>query len=108
MTKFEPTGDRSQMIKCYTTSQYSLRIPSHGKISSEGQNVCTVYFQEHRGSIHHHCIAMTIATPINGVEVTKLNHLPELCDFIWTFSLRLFHPQACAYLSMDVLRDDFN
>ena len=71
MTKFEPTGDSSQMIKCNTKSQHSLRIPSHGKISSEGQNVCTVYFQEHLGSIHHHRIAMTIATPITG-EVNKM------------------------------------
>ena len=73
-------------------SQYSLCIPSHEKISSEGQNVCTVYFQERYGNIYRHRIAITITTASDaidgevqkeGVVVMKL----QSCEFILRFSL---------------------
>ena len=74
------------------SSQYSLCIPSQEKISSEGQNVCTVYFQERYWNIYRHRIAITITTASDaidgevqkeGVVVMKL----QSCEFILRFSL---------------------
>ena len=90
-------------------SQYSLCIPSHEKISSDGHYVCTLYFQERTGNIYHHRITITIVTAIDGVEVTKLT---QLCQFILWFSLILLTLKCTSiYLSqyrnsLDVISSD--
>ena len=104
-----PVSDKRQKIQCYIKSQYSLCIPSHEKISSDGHYVCTLYFQERTGNIYHHCITITIVTAIDGVEVTKLT---QLCQFILWFSLILLTLKCTSiYLSqyrnsLDVISSD--
>ena len=96
--EFEPTLESFKGGRRH--SQYSLCIPSHEKISSEGQNVCTVYFRERYGNVYRHRIVITITTASDaidgevqkkGLEVIKPT---QLCEFILRFSLICtFHPQ---------------
>ena len=96
--EFEPALESFKGGRRY--SQYSLCIPSHEKISSEGQNVCTVYFQERYGNIYRQRIAITITTSsdaIDGVVQKKrvgVIKLTQICEFMLRFSLICtFHPQ---------------
>ena len=108
--EFEPALESFKGGRRY--SQYSLCIPSQEKISSEGQNVCTVYFQERYGNVYRHRIAITITTASDaidgevqkeGVVVMKL----QSCEFILRFSLipSSVRPRPWAYRSTEIVQN---